>query len=147
MRVSFLLPAAMLAILPLLARADVPPPPDEYSGPPVAHLAGLTFEHQRIRTSFDLGSGHLVPGAYMTYVLLTGCEATHANCTAAKKLGVIGGAVVAVDGKDPAGDIGIVQAAFDKAHRRHVVLTMLSPQDTNVENEHPKTVAFAVAGR
>jgi hypothetical protein len=132
MRVSYLLPAAMLAILPMLARADVPPPPDTYFGPRTAHVAGLTFERREVTAQgywHYLGSvlNDRNPLDYAgKWIFLTDCDAHEINCKQAKRAGAIGGAVQKVDGADITssdGDLGAFVQLLTKS--KTVQLTLI----------------------
>ncbi len=126
------------------AKADIPPPPDEYSGPPSAHIAGLTFEHQRIRhvgpADVPEDQRHLL--GYDSYVFLTDCEAKLPVCAQAKRVGAIGGAVTRIDGVVIDDNVQKVIDALATIGKHH--LTIALGADVIDESAQPRTVTLDV---
>ncbi len=145
MRITTFLVAAATAILPVLARADVPPPPDEIPALTSAHIAGLDFEQVRLRDygPADAPVADRHPLGWSIAVILNDCDAKHPNCRLARKLGAIDGSVTAVDGKSVAGDIAVVQAAFASAkhHRIHLTITPESAAEVSFDSAPRAKVA------
>jgi hypothetical protein len=143
MRANVVLLAAILAG-PFFgpARADIPPPPDPYSGPPSTHIAGLTFEHQRIRHIGPAGAQvrHLL--GYDTYVFLTNCEMKSPNCIAAKKKGAIGGAVTKIDNVAIGDNVQKVMDALATNGKHNLTITLAA--DVIDQPAKPRTVLLGV---
>jgi hypothetical protein len=132
--------ASLLIAVPV--QADIPPPPDPYSGPPSARIAGLTFEHQRIRHIGPAGAAvrHLL--GYDTYVFLTNCDAKSPNCAEAKKRGAIGGALTKIDGVAIGDNIQKVIDAL-ATNGKHT-LTITLGADIIDQPAKPRTATLAV---
>jgi hypothetical protein len=146
MRTNIIL-AAAFAMAPALtaipADADIPPPPDPYTGPPSVHIGGLTFEHQRIRHVGPAGAKlrHLL--GYDTYVFLTNCDDPKSpNCAEAKKKNAIGGAVTKIDGVVIGDNVQKVIDAL-ATNGKHA-LTITLGQDVIDQPAKPRTVTVFV---
>jgi hypothetical protein len=133
--------AALLTAAPV--QADIPPPPDAYSGPPSAHIAGLSFEHQRIRHVGPAGAAvrHLL--GYDTYVFLTNCEAKSPNCALAKKNGAIGGAVTKIDSVAIGDNVQKVTDALATYGKHTLTITLAA--DVIDQPAKPRTVMLDVS--
>jgi hypothetical protein len=144
MRAKVFLAATLAApfLGPMLANADIPPPPDPYSGPPSAHIAGLTFEHQRIRHVGPAGAPvrHLL--GYDTYVFLTNCDPKAPNCALAKKKGAVGGAVTKIDGVAIGDNVQKVIDALATNGKHSMAITLAA--DVIDQPAKPRTVILDV---
>lgn len=132
-----------------IARADIPPPPDDYTGPATATVAGLTFAHQELSRTIsirDLGTDTSPFDRGGRFVILTGCVTGHANCAIAKKQGILGGIVEAVDGTNPDADVAAVQKAFSTAKKK-VTLTLVVQQEGADGARTVRTMTLIVSAR
>ncbi len=149
MRARTLSAIGVALIATVAARADIPPPPDDYSGPASATVAGLTFSHQQLQRRTYLRDWGEDPNPFDrggTFVILTGCTTGHPNCARATKLGVIGGIVKAVDGSDPDADVAAVEKAFTAATKT-VTLTLDVDEQLAGGARTLKTVTLTVRPR
>lgn len=128
-----ILPAVGLTFLAAsLAHADIPPPPDDYTGPQAATIAGLTFVHQELPRTIairDIGNDTNPFDVGGRFVILSDCVSGHPNCVLARKLGAIGGIVDSVDGTDPGADVAEVQKTFSAAGKK-VKLKLIVQHET-----------------
>ena len=142
MRRSIILAAsAALFAIPLVARADLAPPPPLPSSP--VHVAGLSFEAKRIRhigpASAPENQRH--PLGYGTYVFLADCDSGSANCARAQEADALGAAVVKVDGAA----VDNAQALEDALGSGDHTLTLIAASDVIVQPDEPKEISLSVS--
>ncbi len=146
--------AALSAFAPMLAWADIAPPPDTYAGPSSVHVAGLTFERRSFERRVPLmamGKDHDPFDWGGHWLFLTSCDDKAPNCVLAKAKGALGGAVTQVDGKDKdaEADATLFQNVFEAAKtskKGSVALTLLFVDDKKRPNV-PRTITVEFKAR
>jgi hypothetical protein len=143
-RALILAASALLIAAPMMARADLAPPPDTSTGPASAHVAGLSFERKRIRhigpASAPENRRH--PLGYGTYVFLADCDASSENCSRAQQADALGAAVTKVDGVEIGDNVQALQDALGSGDH---TLTLVAASDVIVQPDDPKEISLAVS--
>ena len=143
-RTLILAVSALFIAVPMLARADLAPPPDTYTGPASAHIADLSFERKRIR-HFGPASApenRRYPQGYGTYVFLADCNASSENCSRAQEANALGAAVTKVDGVEIGDNVQALQNALDSGDH---TLTLVAASDVIVQPDDPKEISLSVS--
>lgn len=121
MRLGAIVMSIALAVFAVPAIGDIPPPPDEYTGPTTARLAGLIFDREQIEIRDQVPEEHGHAPRYGNYVILKNCVAVHPNCRLARQRKVLGWVVTSIDGAEVGDDLGAFQTAFASVPKRHKV--------------------------
>ena len=132
--------AAATALAASIALADIAPIPDR--GPPAGDAGGLSFMVKWVE--FEMGPAN---GPHYTKsrqgVFLTGCADGTPNCALARKRGLVGMEVDAVDGRALAPEVGMVKEILDAFADPKAPATITLTLYGRAANAQPVEIKFA----